>query len=140
MFAKTNNPVKRAFRRYNVELGVSMVAYFAAMFFRGNLLHGPHFGPIQDPGRSLQAAILLMPVVPLVAVFAAVFRLIRRIDERLYRQFVDSLAIAGGITSLLAAGYGLIEGEVVPFPSAWWTYMAFGGSWAVASLIVRWRY
>lgn len=136
MFAKTTNPVKRAFRRYNVELGVSMVAYMAAMFVSRSLLHGS----MRHADRSWQVAVALMPLLPAIVAFAAIVRVIRGVDERLHRMFVDSLAIAGGITALLAVTYGLIEGDLFPPLSAWWTYSTFMLSWLVVSFFVRRRY
>jgi hypothetical protein len=136
MFAKTNNPTKRAFLRYNIELGLSMAAYLATMAVSRNLL----YGPMRNGGRPWQVAIALMPLVPAIGGFAAIVRLIRGVDERLYRMFVDSLAVAGGITALLAVTYGLIEGDLFPPLSAWWTYSTFMLSWLVVSFFVRRRY
>lgn len=140
MFAKSKNRVTRAGRRYIVELGISMVAYVAAMAIRGNLLYGPHLGPISHANRSLLVVIALIPFLPTIAVFAVIVRYIRGTDERMYRIFVDSFAIAGGITALLSVGYGLLEGEFVPLPSAWMPWVAYWVAFGTILPILRRRY
>jgi hypothetical protein len=56
------------------------------------------------------------------------------------RMIVNSIALAGGATALLAVTYGLIEGEGFPFISAWWTYSVFMTSWVIAGFFVRRHY
>src|SRR5580692_9831432 len=121
MAVKMINPVKRVARRYYIEFGVSMAAYVAVIFVRHWLLHGP----MRHANHRWQIAIALLPVIPIIFVFAAIVRLVRGTDELYRRVCVDSLALAGGATALIAVTYGLIEGDYFPHLSAWWTYATF---------------
>ena len=132
----TWNPVTRATRRYFLEFWISMTAYVAVMWLSRWLLHGR----MRGASEAQQIAIALLPVIPTILLFAAIVRLVRRTDEFLRQVCVDSLAIAGGATALLAVTYGLIEGERFPHLSAWWTYVTFMVAWLVASWFVRRRY
>ena len=136
MNAKSVNPVTRAKRRYFVEFGVAMVAYVIVMMASRTLLHGR----LRDASDAWQIAVAVAPIIPTLFVFIAVVRLLRRTDE-LYRQIcVVSLAIAGGVTVLLAITYGLIQGGRFPHLSAWWTYSTFMTAWLIASFFVQRRY
>jgi hypothetical protein len=130
------NPVQRVARRYYVEFGISMAAYVAGIMGSRMLLHGP----MRHAEPGWQVAIAVVPVVPVVFVLAAVVRLVRSTDELCRQILVDSLAIAGGATALIAVTYGLIEGERFGHLSAWWTYTTFMVAWGIATIFVRRRY
>jgi hypothetical protein len=136
MNAKGENPVTQAKRRYYIEFGAAMVAYVIVILVSRTLLHGR----LRDASDAWQIGVAVLPIIPTLFVFIAVLRLLRRTDE-LYRQIcVDSLAIAGGVTVLLAITYGLIEGGRVPYLSAWWTYTTFMTAWLIATFFVQRRY
>jgi hypothetical protein len=97
-------------------------------------------GPMREAGRGWQVVVAMMPAVPMVFVLAAVVRLVRATDELCRQIYLESLAIAGGATALVAVSYGLIEGDGFPRMSAWWTYVIFMTAWAVATPFVRRRY
>ena len=101
-----------------------------------NLLHGR----LRDASDGWQIAVAVMPIIPTLFMFIAIVRLIRRTDEFHRQVCVDSLAIAGGATALLAVTYGLIEGGRFPHLSAWWTYSTFMIAWLIASFFVQRRY
>lgn len=130
------NPVSRAKRRYFVEFSVSITAYALAIAARHWLLQGP----LEHAEKGWQIASALLPIIPAVFLFAAIVRWVRDADELYRRVCVDALAVAGGVTALLALTYGLIEGEHFPRVSAWWTYGAFMFAWFVAAFFVQRRY
>jgi hypothetical protein len=130
------NPVTHAYRRYYVEFGVSMTAYVAMIFVSRWLLRGP----MQHANEERQIGIAVLPLIPTCFVFAAIVRCVRGVDEMLRRVYVESLAIAGGATALIAVTYGLMESDRVPHLSAWWTYTTFMVAWIVAGVFVRRRY
>jgi len=84
--------------------------------------------------------VALLPMIPAVFVFVSIVRYLLATDELVRRIAVDSLALAGGATALIAVTYGLLEGAGLPRPSAWWTYAAFMASWIVSGYFVRRRY
>jgi hypothetical protein len=137
MDARRANPVTRATRRYFIEFGVAIAAYAVVMMVSRKLLHG---ALLRDAGDAWQIGVAVLPIVPTLFVFIAVVRLLRRTDEFHRQVCVDSLAIAGGVTVLLAITYGLIEGGRVPYLSAWWTYCTFMTAWLIATFFVRRRY
>jgi hypothetical protein len=136
MDARRANPVTRATRRYFIEFGVAIAAYVVVMMVSRKLLHGS----LRDAGDGWQIGVAALPIIPTLFVFIAVVRLLRRTDEFHRQVCVDSLAIAGGVTALLAVTYGLIEGGRLPHLSAWWTYCTFMIAWLIASFFVQRRY
>src|SRR4051812_40070941 len=104
------NPVRRTTRRYFIEFAISMSAYVVAICVSRKLLHGP----MSTASPSWQCALALLPLVPILLIFAAIVRYMLGVDEMIRRVHVNALALAGGVTALLAAAYGLIEGDFVP--------------------------
>lgn len=123
-------------RRYYVEFAVSMVAYVAVVAVSRRLLEGS----AAYASLGVRLAVAGLPVVPVILLFISSVRVIRNTDELNRRICVDSLAIAGGVTALLAVTYGLIEGGPLPHLSAWWTYVVFMLTWLVAQIFVRRQY
>lgn len=95
---------------------------------------------LRDVTGPLEIAVALAPVLPLIWIFIAALRLWQNTDEFNKQLMLQSLAIAGGVTAMLSVTYGFLESDVLPRPSAWWTYLAFMVSWGVASQIIRLRY
>ena len=133
MNLQTPNPVTTATRRFNIDFALSMLGYVVTMAVSRNALEGP----LRDASDTLQVVVAMSPLIPVAFLFAATIRMILRTDELLRRIIVDSLAIAGGATALLAITYGLIESDRFPYRSAWWTWFTFGTTWIVATYCVR---
>jgi hypothetical protein len=141
MNTKQINPVKRALRRYYVELAAAMTSYVAVVLVRGWVLtHWESRGSLDSINLAWVLTVALLPMVPLCFVFWAVVRFFRGMDELGRRVLVDSIAIAGGVTAMLAASYGFIEGQTFPHVSAWWGYAVFMTMWLIASFFVARRY
>jgi hypothetical protein len=113
-----------------------MTAYVATITFSRWLLHGP----MRTASPGWQYAIALLPLIPTLLLFGAIVRHVLGVDELYRRVQVDSLALAGGATALIAVSYGLIEGDHVPKLSAWWTFSTFMVAWLIATFFVRRRY
>jgi hypothetical protein len=129
---KATNPATQAQRRYLLEFTLAIVAYMAVLvgtryFFRNVI------GP-------LETVLALLPMVPVIFVFIAVLRFLAGTDEFQRRIVVDSLAIAGGATALIALTYGFVEGDPLPRPSAFWTWTVFMVLWLISSFVLRLRY
>ena len=129
---KPVNPAYQAGRRYAVEFSVAIMAYVIVIFLSRHFWHAASGG--------WQVAIALVPLIPIAFVVVAVARFLGGTDELERRKIVDSLALAGVATALLALSYGLMEGEGLPRPSAWWTYVTFMVSWIGAGFFVRGRF
>ena len=124
-----SNPTIRAARRYYWQFGLSMAAYVIVVFLSRWMWH--------DANGRWQTVVALFPMIPAVFVFASIVRYLLATDELMRRIAVISLALAGGATALIAVTYGLLEGDVLPRPSAWWTYSVFMVSWIISSYFVR---
>jgi hypothetical protein len=136
MAAQPVNPVKRSRQRFGIEFGFWMAAYVGVIWGSRWLLRGP----MRQASEGWQIAVALLPIVPVAFVFAATVRFVRGMDEFYRRIYVDSFAIAGGVTALLAVTYGLIENKHFPSLSAWWTYVTFMVAWGIAVFFVERRY
>jgi hypothetical protein len=141
MDTKQINPVKRAYRQYCLEFAAAMGAYVVVIFIRGHVFdYWQSRGWLQSMNLGWVIALSLLPMLPVCLIFWAILRFLRGMDELGRRIMVDSLAIAGGMTAMLAATYGFIEGNMFPHLSAWWTYAVFMMTWLVASRFVMRRY
>ncbi len=126
------NPAKRAARLYVLEFSLSIAAYVAVVFLSRSLW--------QTASGGWRVAIVLLPLIPIAFVVAAIARFLAGTDELERRKSVESLALAGVTTAVLALTYGLMEGDGLPRLSAWWTYATFMISWIVATYFVRRRF
>ncbi len=129
---QTPNPTTAAKKRYTIEFGIAMLAYVGIM-----LATRSFWGNVTGP---MQFVVALTPLIPIAFVFAAIVRYVSGVDELQRRIMVESLALAGGATALIAVTYGFLEGNPLPRPSAWATYAVFMVAWIVAALILRRRY
>ena len=93
-----------------------------------------------DVNGRWQTVVALLPMIPAVFVFVSIVGYLLATDELVRRVAVDSLALAGGATALVAVTYGLLEGDGLPRPSAWWTYGVFMVSWIISSYFAWRRY
>ncbi len=135
MYMKRDNPTVIASRTYKVQLTLTMVAYAIVLF--GGIFFVKHFGI----GGWLRVVILMLPLVPVAFMLPAILGFMRGTDEFTRRRFIDSLAIAGGITAALSVTYGFLEiAAGLPAPSAWWTWMVVMFSWGIARHFVARQY
>lgn len=109
------------------------LAYIAAVYLSVRIL--PSY-----PMGALHIGVALLPLLPLMFMFAAVIRFVARTDEMLRRLHVYALAIAAGATAFLALTYGCLEMAGMPKLSAWWTFMCVDLIWAIAVCILKRRY
>jgi hypothetical protein len=127
-----HNPTTAAQRRYYVEFTLAILAYTVVLI--GTRVA---FRDVRGPAEFAAA---IAPAIPLIFVFVACVRWLRGTDEFNRKIIVESLAIAGGVTAMLAATYGFLEIDLLPRPSAWCTWIAFMSIWLIASLVLRLRY
>jgi hypothetical protein len=128
-----SNPTTIANRRYALEFTLSMLAYAVVLIISIKAIN--HGLP-----PALKLLFALLPVVPVAFVFAAIVRYMGSIDELQRRIHIESLALAAGITALLAITYGFLETVGLPRLSAWYMYAAVMIAWLVAQPFVARRY
>jgi len=80
-------------------------------------------------------------VIAVVFLFAAFIRYTLRTDELDRKMTVESLAIAGGATALIAIMYGSLEAiSMLPRPHAIWTFQTFIVGFPIVRVLLRHRY
>ena len=127
------NPLTLARRRYLIQFTIAMTAYVFILFW--SIWMAKRF--TENPVHTL---IALAPLLPIVFLFASIVQYVNSIDE-LERQIQsESLALAAGITALLAVTYGFLEVAGFPRISAWFTYLVVMGAWILARPFVARRY
>jgi hypothetical protein len=88
----------------------------------------------------LQVLVAIAPVVPVIFVLASIVRLLSRIDEMQRRIHLEAMALAAGITALLALTCGFLENAGMPRLSGFWTFASISLLWAVFAIILQRRY
>jgi hypothetical protein len=111
-------------RRYQLELGASMVIYIAVLF--GSIA-------IAKPMAEgvLRTALLLTPMIPIGLAIWAIARQFRRMDEFVRLRTLEGLAIAAAVTAGLSLTYGFLEGAGFPKLSMFWVWPVMGAVWGV---------
>lgn len=122
--------MKRFYREGILGLGVLWVTLFAsALVFRNYEL------PI-----TAQSVITLTPLIPMMFIVIAFFRLIKNSDELTQRVHLQAFAISSITIGLVAFGYGLLESiGVSDFPSIW-TLPAMLILWTISTGFLWKRY
>jgi O-antigen/teichoic acid export membrane protein len=128
------NPTTRANRRYLTGFSLAAIAYVAVLFAAIGYVN------YAQPHGALRYLLILAPLIPIAFMVPIFIRYFRETDEFQRRIVTESLAIAGGVTALLAVTYAFLESTGLPHPSAWFTWLAVMGSWAIARIFVARRY
>jgi hypothetical protein len=119
-------PVKYAGRNYVIELAVVMSLYIGLLYVRPVLL-----AHTDDP--TLDAAIKLLPILPIWLMFAVVWRHYRRIDEYDQKKFLETLAISFGIGSCLVVSYAFLMDVGLPQLAITWAWPTLAITWGLTS-------
>ncbi len=115
---KPINPIIKAGRRYFIEIGISTAALIAVDLFW--IIHGA--------SGHWRIAIPLLMMIPAVCMFASIVRFVLHSDELYRKMIVESFAIAGSATALVAVIYAFLEGVGFPKQHAIWTFLTYSRS------------
>ena len=126
-------PVAVAHRRYVIQLALAMICYGIVLIISLKLIPSVTRG-------WLQVLVAIAPVVPVIFVLASIVRLLSRIDEMQRRIHLEAMALAAGITALLALTCGFLENAGMPRLSGFWTFASISLLWAVFAIILQRRY
>jgi len=127
---KATNPTTRAQQRYFLEFGASIAAY--AVILTASV-YGLNHGVI----GFLRYVVAVVPAVPIIGVSLAVVRWLRATDEYERQTTITGMAIAGGLTALIAVTYGFLENAGMPRMSVWISYLIFMTIWGIATPILK---
>jgi hypothetical protein len=127
------NPTTKARRRYLVEAVICVLALAAITMILSLIGH--------NLSKRWIVTIVVSGLIPVVFFFAAFVRYTLRTDELNRKMLLDSYAIAGGVTALIAIMYGSLESmSMLPRPHAIWTFGTFVFCFAIARHFLRRRY
>lgn len=130
---RPTNPTAVAKRLYQIRFWLGIAAYVAVVLASTYALNNGLTG-------TLRIAVALTPLVPIAVVFASFVEMMQRIDELERQIHLEALAIAAGVTAMLAVTYGFLEVAHLPRPSAWCTYAVVMVAWAAATPFVSRKY
>jgi hypothetical protein len=99
---------------YTKELAASLALYAVLLF--GSIILLQH-ATLASPWRD---TIALSPMLAFPAIFWAVLRQLRSLDELQLRIELEGLAFAFAGTAMLSFGYGFLEGTDWPRQSMFW--------------------
>ena len=126
-------PVTIAYRRYAIQLALAIICYAIVLIISLKLIPSVTRG-------WLQVLVAIAPVVPVIFVLVSIVRLLSRIDEMQRRIHLEAVALAAGITALLALTCGFLENAGMPRLSGFWTFASISLLWAVFAIILQRRY
>ena len=129
---KTDNPTDAAKRQYKIRFWAAMIVYLTVIY--------PISSAVGHTSGPWKIALALTPLIPIVAIFIFAIQMIRGIDELERQILIEALAIAAGVTALLAVTYGFLEVAHLPRPSAWFTYGIVMLAWGIATPFVTRKY
>jgi hypothetical protein len=124
------NPTIIAQSRYRLEAALASVLYIL-------VIAGSVYALNHGAAGITKIGAAVAPVLPIVAVALATIRWLQATDEYERQTAITGLAIAGGLTSMLAVTYGFLENAGLPRIPAWYLYLAFTTIFGVATPIVR---
>ena len=132
MEARETRQAMQAMRRYVIEFVGVMAAYILVLLavvpFVSERVDSPWRVPVG-----------LLPLVPIGLMVWVLTRHYARVDEMARRAVVESMALAFIVSAPIVITLGFMESAGVDI-SIWWAWVAMGGAWALASLVLHFRY
>lgn len=125
--------MRSSYRRYGVELTITMTVYCITVFVFTCLLN------LSLPSL-LRILIALIPMIPACFVPVVVVRQLRRVDELQRQVQLEALGFAFAGTGVLTFAYGWLQ--LVGFPQVSWffVWVLMGTLWGIGSAWASWRY
>ena len=119
-------------RRYIIEFSAVMAAYVVVLMVAVPFVS-------QQPESPWRLSVGLLPLLPIVLMAWVLMRHYRRVDEMARRAIIESMAFAFVVSAPIVIMLGFLESAGLEF-SIWWAWVAMGFSWALAALVLRFRY
>lgn len=116
---------------YVKELIASLVLYTVV------LMAAVHFGKQMEAG-NLKTAVMVSPMVGMIAAFWAMARAYQRMDEYIRRVLLENMAIAAVATIGWTFTYGFMETAGYPKLSMFSVWVGFGSVWGAVSCLRNW--
>jgi hypothetical protein len=119
---------KKVMQAYYRELGTSMAIYVVLLF------SAIRFGRPMPEG-TLRTIILLTPMIGFGLAIWAIARHVRRIDEYMRQNLLETFAIGAAITAAVTFSYGFLETAGFPKISMFSVWPVMAGSWVLVCLV-----
>jgi hypothetical protein len=119
---------KKVMRAYYRELGLSLAVYAVLLF--GAI----RFGRPMAAG-TLRTIILLTPMLGFALAIWAIARHLRRIDEYMRQNLLETFAIGAAITAAVTFSYGFLETAGFPRLSMFAVWPLMGASWGLVCVV-----
>lgn len=121
-------------RRYALELSGALLFYMLGLFVSLALLGRPELTTLE---RTLAA---LLPIPGVMLLFCALARHVARIDELQRQILLEGMAVAGGITAMLAITATFVENAGIASPPSWAWFVCFMAILPIGAAYARRRY
>ncbi len=121
-------------RRYLLELTGALLFYIAALLLSLTLLGRPALTGLE---RTLAA---LLPIPGIVLLFCAIARHVARIDELQRQILLEGMAVAGGVTAMLAMTATFLGNAGIANPPPWVWFVAFMAILPIGAAVASRRY
>ena len=72
----------------------------------------------------LRVLVAVAPVLPIAVMFFVIFRFYAQMDELWRRIWLEAVALAAGVTTLIVMACGFLENVGLPRVSGFWTYVS----------------
>jgi hypothetical protein len=112
---KQSHPWPPCARRYFIELSCTMACYTVVLVVSLILVR------TMQPGW-LRALVAVAPILPIACMFFVIFRFYAQMDELWRRIWLEAVALAAGVTTLIVMACGFLENVGLPRVSGFWTY------------------
>jgi hypothetical protein len=106
---------KTTLRRYCIEVSCAMACYGVVLCSSLTLVQ------TMKPGW-LRTLVAIAPVAPIAGLFVVFARYYSRQDELWRRIWLEAVALAAGVTTLIVMAGGFLENVGLPRLSSFWTY------------------
>lgn len=123
---------KQIARRYALELGGSMALYAVLVLVTSTLADGM-------PDTAARTAVLVSPMFGFVLALWAMVRQVKRMDEYMRMQMLETISLAAAITAGLSFTYGFLEAAGFPRLSMFAVWGMLGGASALIACYRRLR-
>jgi hypothetical protein len=123
----------RPYRKYAVELAITISLYTIAVFISIFLLN-------RYPNGLVRIPIALLPMLPASFVPIVVVRLLKHVDEFHLKMHLETLGFAFAGTAVFSFGYGWLQLAGLPQVSWHYVWVLMGIMWIIGAAWSAWRY